>query len=311
MKENYIAMDELIAQAAAGLRQGELVAFPTETVYGLGGNALSDMAVAKIYETKGRPSFNPLIVHVRSLEQAKNYVAINDAAIKLAAHFWPGALTLVLPRKAGCALSLLVSAGQDSVAVRCPAHTLAQQLLAACDLPLAAPSANRSGKVSPTLASHVQEEFGDRVMILDGGACAVGIESTVIDLMVKPPAILRPGSVTRGQIESVIGPVAVGGDAIKSPGMLASHYAPSKPLRLHATSLNQGEVLLAFGQPLPGAVICRNLSPERNLTEAAANLFRYLRELDASPASSIAAMPIPHEGLGVAINDRLTRAAAR
>ena len=303
---------EDIKVAARYIQSGKLVAFPTETVYGLGGNALSDSAVAAIYEAKGRPQFNPLIVHVEGIEAASRYVVANALAKKLAAHFWPGALTMVLPRRTDCALSLLVSAGMDNVAVRVPAHPLAQALLSASGVPIAAPSANRSGRVSPTEATHVRQELGDRVaFILDGGRCTVGIESTVIDLTGNTPAILRPGSVTQEAIEAVIGRVKIGGDAIRSPGMLASHYAPNLPLRLQAQDVRMGEALLAFGTPLAGASIVQNLSTSGDLQEAAANLFRMLRRLDVSGASAIAVMPIPEEGLGVAVNDRLRRAAVR
>jgi L-threonylcarbamoyladenylate synthase len=315
-----------IKQAAKFLAAGELVVFPTETVYGLGGNALSDDAVAAIYEAKGRPSFNPLIVHLVSKSEAKKYVEWPDTAVKLAAAFWPGSLTLVLPRSKDCKLSLLVSAGMDTVAVRVPAHPMAQALLQAVKLPIAAPSANISGRTSPTQASHT-EELKDKVaMILDGGACTVGIESTVIDLSEKTPVILRPGAITLEQINTVLchsresrslvslskSPAFAGmTNKIKSPGMMERHYAPNKPVRLNATEIKPGEALLAFGAPLAGATIIENLSAEKDLKEAAANLFRMLRALDATAAKSIAVMPIPEEGLGAAINDRLTRAAAR
>jgi len=296
-----------IKQAASLLREGKLVAFPTETVYGLGGNALSDAAVAAIYAAKGRPQFNPLIVHVRSLDEAKTYAEFNENALALAQKFWPGPLTLVLPRKKDCALSLLVSAGMETVAIRVPAHALAQELLREAKLPIAAPSANRSGRISPTEAAHVREELGDRiVMILDGGTCTVGIESTVVDTTGDMPVILRPGSVTREQL----GIDFYAGGGIKAPGMLASHYAPSKPMRLQAKDVRAGEALLAFGAHVPKSMLIENLSPSGNLQEAAANLFRMLRRLDASNAKSIAVMPIPEEGLGVAINDRLKRAAS-
>jgi len=303
-----------IKSAAKTLRDNKLVAFPTETVYGLGGNALSDDAVAAIYAAKGRPQFNPLIVHVRSLEDANQYVEFNASALLLARHFWPGPLTMVLPRRAGCKLSLLVSAGLDSVAIRVPAHPLAQALLHEAQVPVAAPSANRSGRISPTEAAHVQEELGGRIaMILDGGPCLVGIESTVVDMTDESPVILRPGSVTEAQIKEQISNVkSFSGDgAIRAPGMLASHYAPVKPLRLNASFTRGDEALLAFGQPWPGAKATQNLSANRNLQEAAANLFRMLRALDASDAISIAAMPIPDDGLGAAINDRLRRAATK
>jgi L-threonylcarbamoyladenylate synthase len=311
-----------IRHAATLLSKGQLVAFPTETVYGLGANALSDSAVAAIYAAKERPSFNPLIVHVATLEQANTYAVFSERALLLARHFWPGPLTLVLPRREGCALSLLVSAGLDSVAIRMPAHPLAQALLHETQLPIAAPSANRSGRVSPTAASHVQEELGDDVaMILDGGPCHVGLESTVVDMTCPHPAILRPGTVTPQQISHMLGvqvsvnTAAQPGDKLASPGMLASHYAPRLPVRLNATSVKADEALLAFGKNIPsGALVTQNLSPGGNLQEAAANLFRMLRLLDASDATGIAVMPVPEEGedngLGVAINDRLRRASA-
>lgn len=303
-----------ITQAAALLKEGKLVAFPTETVYGLGGNALMDSAVAAIYAAKGRPQFNPLIVHVRSLDDAKRYAEFNATAEKLAQHFWPGPLTLVLPRKKKCALSLLVSAGMDTVAIRMPAHPLAQKLLAESGLPIAAPSANRSGRISPTEAQHVREELGDRVsMVLDGGACSVGIESTVVNATGSTPTILRPGSVTPAQLSQALGePVTLAqeGSTISAPGMLASHYAPGTPVRLNAARVDGTEALLAFGNPVPeGAAATLNLSPTGDLQEAAANLFRMLRALDARNAKRIAVMPIPDVGLGLAINDRLKRAA--
>ncbi|MDX1974217.1 MAG: L-threonylcarbamoyladenylate synthase [Rickettsiales bacterium] len=300
-----------IKHAAELLQAGELVAFPTETVYGLGADACSDEAVAKIYETKGRPSFNPLIVHVTTSNQLSDYVVMNANAQTLATAFWPGPLTLVLPRSVNCPLSLLVSAGLDSVAMRIPAHPVAHALLQAAQMPIAAPSANRSGRISPTQASHVRDELGESIScILEGGDCQIGLESTVIDLSGEVPRILRPGSITKDMIESHIGPVLSGGDAqIKSPGMLESHYAPSKPLRLNATNLQPGEALLAFGDALPTAIV-QNLSAKSDLREAAAHLFKMLRLLDASDAASIAVMPIPEEGLGIAINDRLRRAAA-
>lgn len=304
--------DHHIKEAAALLKAGELVAFPTETVYGLGGNALSDAAVARIYETKGRPTFNPLIVHVPSLEGAKKYAVFSAAAETLAKKFWPGALTLVLPRREDCALSLLVSAGLDTVALRVPAHPAAQALLKEVEIPIAAPSANKSGRVSPTEAAHVRADFGDDVYILDGGACELGIESTVVDVSEDAPVILRPGTITQEELEKVAGKTGLGGkDKIKSPGMLDRHYAPSKPLRLNAAYVRPDEALLAFGPPLSGASVVGNLSKAGDLREAAANLFRMLRALDASDAKSIAVMPIPPEGLGAAINDRLKRAAAR
>ena len=307
-----------IDEAARLIRAGELVAFPTETVYGLGGDATNERAVAAIFEAKGRPQFNPLISHVLDAGEAKRLVRWNDAADKLAARFWPGPLTLVLPRAKDCPIALLATAGLDTAAVRAPAHPLALALIRAVGRPLAGPSANRSGAVSPTRAEHVAESLGDRVkMILDGGPCEVGLESTVLDLTTSPPTLLRPGGATREAIEAVIGPVALShavpsGDAAhKSPGQLASHYAPARPVRLNATSVTADEGLLAFGPQSPaGANQVLNLSVSGDLTEAAANLFAMLRALDRPEVGRIAVMPIPETGLGLAINDRLRRAAA-
>jgi L-threonylcarbamoyladenylate synthase len=301
-----------IARAAEILRAGGLVAFPTETVYGLGAAATNDKAVAGIFEAKGRPRFNPLIVHLRDMAQAERMVEFNRAAWRLAHAFWPGPLTLVLPRKVNCPLSLLVSAGLDTLAIRVPAHPVAQALLAATDLPIAAPSANRSGHVSPTIAAHVAADLQDRVdLVLDGGPTAHGLESTVIGFE-RGPAMLRPGAVPTSEIERLIGAMRASPNAkISSPGQLASHYAPGTPLRLNAREVEAGEALLAFGADVPpGAAMVQNLSERADLKEAAANLFAMLRELDASGAGRIAVMPIPEHGLGEAINDRLRRAAA-
>ena len=307
-----------IDEAARLIREGELVAFPTETVYGLGGDATNERAVAKIFEAKGRPQFNPLISHVLDAGEARRLVQWSDVADKLAARFWPGPLTLVLPRAEGSPIALLATAGLDTVAIRAPAHPMAQALIRAAGRPIAGPSANRSGAVSPTRAEHVAESLGDRVkLILDGGPCEVGLESTVLDLTTATPTLLRPGGATREAIEAVIGPVALShavpsGDAAhKSPGQLASHYAPARPVRLNATSVTADEGLLAFGpQPPAGANQVLNLSVGGDLTEAAANLFAHLRALDQPANARIAVMPIPQTGLGLAINDRLRRAAA-
>jgi len=303
-----------IAEAAALLSAGELVAFPTETVYGLGADATQDRAVAAIFEVKQRPSFNPLIVHFPSRAQAAREVVFDARAEALAQRFWPGPLTLVLPRRAESRISLLVSAGLDSLAVRVPAHPVAQALLKAAGRPLAAPSANLSGRVSPTTAVHVAEQLGAAVpLILDGGPCAVGLESTVVDLTGTVPALLRPGGVTREELEAAIGPLAEADrDAQpRGPGQLESHYAPALPLRLEATSVGPDEALLAFGPEVPaGAAETLNLSPRGDLREAAANLFAHLRALDRPGRAAIAVMPVPEVGLGVAINDRLRRAAA-
>jgi L-threonylcarbamoyladenylate synthase len=307
-----------IAEAARLLLKGELVAFPTETVYGLGGDATNERAVAAIFEAKGRPQFNPLISHVLDAGEASHLVRWNDIADRLAARFWPGPLTLVLPRAKDSPVALLATAGLDSVAVRAPAHPMAQALIRAVGRPLAAPSANRSGTVSPTRAEHVAESLGGRVkMILDGGPCEVGLESTVLDLTTPVPTLLRPGGATREAIEAVIGAIALsdaipsGNSARKSPGQLASHYAPARPVRLGATGAAANEGLLAFGPDVPpGALLTLNLSPHGDLAEAAANLFAMLRALDRPDVGCIAVMSIPQTGLGLAINDRLRRAAA-
>jgi L-threonylcarbamoyladenylate synthase len=306
-----------LEEAAVLLRDGGLVAFPTETVYGLGADATSERACAAIFEAKGRPQFNPLISHVVDVSEARRFVAWNATADRLAARFWPGPLTLVLPRAPGSAIALLTTAGLDTVAIRAPAHPVARALIRAAGRPLAAPSANRSGAVSPTRADHVAESLGARVpLILDGGPCPVGVESTVLDLSAATPVLLRPGGATREAIEAVIGPIAVsdalpsGSAARKSPGQLESHYAPSRPVRLNATEVAADEGLLAFGSAPPsGARITCNLSPSGDLGEAAANLFAQLRALDRPEIARIAVMPIPEAGLGLAINDRLRRAA--
>ncbi|MEJ2121012.1 MAG: L-threonylcarbamoyladenylate synthase [Alphaproteobacteria bacterium] len=309
------AVDEAILKAADLLRGGALVAFPTETVYGLGGDATNDKSVAAIFEAKGRPSFNPLIVHLPSLAKAGAVAAFDDRARSVAAKFWPGPLTLVLPRAADCPVSLLASAGLDTIAVRVPGHPVAHALLNAADRPVAAPSANRSGAVSPTHAEHVAEDLGDAVaLILDGGACPVGIESTVLDLSGETPTLLRPGAVTAEAIEAEIGTLEIddGGDGVRAPGQLKSHYAPETPLRLGSEDPRPGEALLAFGSDVPpGFATVLNLSESGDLTEAAANLFAHLHALDAGEPSGIATMPVPEQGLGRAINDRLRRAAAK
>jgi L-threonylcarbamoyladenylate synthase len=309
-----------VAEAAALIRDGELVAFPTETVYGLGADAGNDDAVAAVFAVKDRPTFNPLIVHVAGLAEAERLAAFDERARRLAAAFWPGPLTLVLPRRNDAPVSWLVSAGLGTVAVRAPRHPVAQALLAACRRPVAAPSANRSGAVSPTTARHVAESFGAErcgggvAMILDGGPCVVGVESSVIDLTGARPALLRHGGVPSEELEAVIGPMllpeeggAAGEGAPRSPGMLRRHYAPRLPLRLNVTAPRRGEAFLAFGPDERGT---RNLSPAGDLREAAANFFAMLRELDQGPYSGIAVSPVPGRGLGRAINDRLQRAAA-
>ncbi len=312
LANNVVSADAAqIARAGEVLRAGGLVAFPTETVYGLGADAKNDRAVAGIFEAKGRPRFNPLIVHVRALSDARKLAQFAPTALQLAETFWPGPLSLVLRRKPDCPLSLLVSAGLETVALRVPAHPIAQQLVAA-SVPIAAPSANRSGHVSPTTAQHVAEDFGNTIdLILDGGPTRHGLESTIIGLEDGEPVLLRSGAITRDDLERIVGPLAtpVSG-RISSPGQLLNHYAPRAPLRLNVARTEPGEALLAFGPHVPQAEIVRNLSLSGDLKEAAANLFAMLRELDASGARRIAAMPIPERGLGEAINDRLRRAAA-
>lgn len=301
------ADDAAIAHAARLLRDGKLVAFPTETVYGLGADARNGKAVAGIFAAKGRPRFNPLIVHVRDIAEAERHAVFSKTALRLAEAFWPGALTLVLPRRPGTPLSELVSAGLDTVALRVPAHPIAAALLREADLPIAAPSANPSGRISSTTAAHVAAGLGQDVdLILDGGATPLGLESTVIGFDGDKPVLLRPGAIARTAIEAVAGPLAGAGAAIRSPGQLESHYAPRAALRLNAREKQSDEVLLGFG-PSPGAKL--NLSPAKDLKEAASNLFAMLHELDQQ-ASRIAVAPIPETGLGEAINDRLRRAAA-
>lgn len=302
-----------IERAAAALAAGKLVAFPTETVYGLGADATSDRAVASVFAAKGRPHFNPLIVHVAGLADAGREAIVTPLAERLAARFWPGPLTLVLKRRNEARVSLLAGAGLDTLALRVPDHTVAQALIRALGRPIVAPSANRSGRLSPTSAAHVAEELGDKVaMILDGGPTRLGIESTVIDLSSDEPALLRPGALAREEITAITDPLRGGATAkIASPGMLESHYAPERPLRLNAARAASDEALLAFGADVPqGAARALNLSPGGDLIEAAANLFAFLRALDAPPARAIAVMSIPEHGLGEAINDRLKRAAA-
>jgi L-threonylcarbamoyladenylate synthase len=309
------ATTESVARAARMLRSGGLVAFPTETVYGLGADATNGRAVAAIFEAKGRPRFNPLIVHVATVEAAAALGELGNVGGALAAAFWPGPLTLVLARRPGCPVADLATAGLDTIALRVPAHPVAQALLRAADMPIAAPSANRSGHVSPTTAAHVAGDLGERVaLILDGGPTPLGLESTVIAVTGSVPIVLRLGAVARDELARALGhPVEVAGGVAgepASPGMLARHYAPAARLRLGVADVRHGEALLAFGAPLPHAGAMVNLSPSGDLVEAAANLFAALRTLDASGAKAIAAMPIPEQGLGEAINDRLRRAAS-
>ncbi|HEX2562022.1 L-threonylcarbamoyladenylate synthase [Phenylobacterium sp.] len=299
--------ERAVARAAEALRAGELVILPTETVYGLAADAANPDAVARLYEAKGRPSFNPLIAHVADLDAAQRVAVFDERARRLAHRFWPGPLTLVLPIRVPAQVSDLARAGLDTVAVRAPAHPIARALLAAFGGPVAAPSANRSGRPSPTTFDAALEETGAAAAAaLDGGSCRVGLESTVVALL-DAPRLLRPGAVTRAEIEAEIGPLAEAeADAKRSPGRLARHYAPNAPVRLNAAAPEPGEAFLGFG---PGHAGPLNLSAAGDLREAAANLFAHLRAADATRPRAIAVAPIPEEGLGEAINDRLRRAA--
>jgi L-threonylcarbamoyladenylate synthase len=315
------AGEAAIASAARYLAAGGLVAFPTETVYGLGADATNPAAVARLYEAKGRPSFNPLIAHVRDIAAARQIARFDATAMALAEAFWPGPLTLVLPKTSGCAVVDLATAGLDTVAIRLPAHPLAREILRAFGGPVVAPSANLSGHVSPTTAAHVQSDLAGRIdLIVDGGAVDVGVESTIVGCF-DEPMLLRPGGLPRGEIERVLGrplaqpphdPEGASRQPL-APGMLASHYAPRTKVRLDAETIAPGEALLAFGSNavagVDAASAVMNLSAQGDLAEAAANLFGYLRALDAQGARAIAVMPVPHHGLGEAINDRLRRAA--
>jgi L-threonylcarbamoyladenylate synthase len=298
-----------ISTAAAILRKGGLVSFPTETVYGLGADARDDLAVARIYAAKGRPSFNPLIVHLPSLAAAEAYCVFDDTARQLAGAFWPGALTLVLPLRQGAGLSKLVTAGLETVAVRVPDHPVARDLLTAFDGPIAAPSANPSGRISPTTAAHVVAGLAGKIdAVVDGGSCDVGVESTIVSCL-GTPAMLRAGGIPSAAIAACLGQPLVtqsDPDMPVAPGQLASHYAPQGTVRLNATSANEGEVLLGFG----AVDAALNLSVAGDLCEAASRLFACLHELDQMNANHIAVSPIPETGLGQAINDRLRRAAA-
>ena len=312
-----------LARAAALILDGQLVAFGTETVYGLGADATNGQAVAAVFTAKGRPHFNPLICHYPDAGAAFADVVASPEARALAAAFWPGPLTLVLPRRVTCNVSLLAGAGLDTLAVRVPAHPAALALLRAVGRPVAAPSANRSGQVSPTTVAHVLDGLSGRIAaVLEGGACPVGVESSVLDLTGPRPFLLRPGGASREAIEAVIGTVQTGitpaaaeaSRTLRSPGLLVSHYAPSLPVRLDARAVGPDEALLAFGPALPGAGAVFQLSASGDAAEAAANLFAGLRALDAEGLclglTRIAAMPVPDAGLGLAINDRLQRAAA-
>jgi L-threonylcarbamoyladenylate synthase len=313
-----IASDASVERAVSCLREGGLVAFPTETVYGLGADATQGAAVARLYEAKGRPAFNPLIAHVADLDAARQIGRFDQSALRLAEAFWPGPLTLVVPKAAGCGVTELATAGLDTIAIRIPAHPVARAILRGLGRPVVAPSANRSGHVSPTTAAHVHGDLDGRIdLIVDGGPVTVGVESSIVGCFAKP-LLLRPGGLPRQAIEAVLGeplasPAEAAGAKPLAPGMLASHYAPNSRVRLDATDIEPGEALLAFGSPLPpgadAAATVLNLSARGDLTEAAANLFGHLRALDGVGARGIAVMPVPHDGLGEAINDRLARAA--
>ena len=305
-----IAGEEALDEAVEILRGGGIVAVPTETVYGLAARADSDAAVAAIYRAKGRPSFNPLIVHVPDFEAAKALAETDERAEALAEKLWPGALTLVLPRRRDAELAPAVSAGLRTVALRCPAHSLMRALLERCEFPLAAPSANRSGAISPTEPAHVAASLGGTVpLILDGGRCEAGIESTIVALRGDGRwQVLRPGPIDRERLSGILGAgneATVTSHAIEAPGQLASHYAPSKPLRLDAERREADEFLIGFGT-IAGDV---TLSAAGDLAEAAARLYRCLHEADAAKAPRMAVAPVPEDGIGEAINDRLRRAA--
>ncbi len=314
------AGEAAVAAAARVLAGGGLVAFPTETVYGLGADAANPAAVAGIYRAKGRPAFNPLIAHVGDLAAARQIARFDAAATRLAEAFWPGPLTLVLPKAEPCAVADLATAGLDTVAIRIPAHPVAREILRAFGGPVVAPSANLSGHVSPTTAAHVESDLSGRIdLIVDGGPVNVGVESTIVGCF-DAPVLLRPGGLPRAEIERVLGRAlqqapaeADGGGQPLAPGMMASHYAPRASVRLNAQRVEPGEALLAFGlgaiSGIDAAAAVMNLSERGDLDEAAANLFGHLRALDGKGAPTIAVMPIPDEGLGEAINDRLRRAA--
>jgi len=315
------AGEAAVTAAARILAEGGLVAFPTETVYGLGADAANPAAIARLYQAKGRPAFNPLIAHVGDIAAARQIARFDDPAMALAEAFWPGPLTLVLPKTPDCTVADLATAGLDTVAIRIPAHPVAREILREFGGAVVAPSANLSGHVSPTTAPHVQTDLAGRIdLIVDGGAVEVGVESTIVGCF-DEPMLLRPGGVPRAEIERVLGrvlkqpPADAEGDSEQplAPGMLASHYAPRAKVRLHAISLAPGEALLAFGlgaiSGIDAASVVMNLSERGDLNEAATNLFGHLRALDAKGAHIIAVMPIPDEGLGEAINDRLRRAA--
>jgi L-threonylcarbamoyladenylate synthase len=325
MSRIVLANENSIKEAADLIRAGEVVVLPTETVYGLGANALNDDAVAKIFKAKNRPAHNPLIVHVLDIEKAAKLVDVDERAKKIASIFWPGPLTLILPAKKENGVSQLVSAGLETLAVRSPSHKIMRDIMAQADVPIAAPSANASGEPSATTPKHAAESLGDTVeFILGTGPCDVGLESTVLDLSGEEPVILRAGAITAEDLKPYLGDIKIEDGASekpKSPGLLLKHYAPSLPLRLKAVDVKKGEALLAFGstkfmgvegggyaKDLPDHAFC-NLSEDGDLEEAAKNLFMMLRDLDVANNKAIAVMDIPNQGIGVAINDRLRRAA--
>lgn len=317
------ATPESLSLAAKALQEGELVAIPTETVYGLAADATNGTAVSKIFETKGRPSFNPLISHFHSIAHARDYVDLNDTAKQLADAFWPGPMTLIVPRRADCRISDLTCAGLDTTAIRVPSHPTARAIIKSADRPLAAPSANKSGEPSPTNAMDVAESLGDNApLIIADGSSDIGLESTVIDVTGDRAVILRHGSITADDIADVLGYDVMFSDGTdtnkpKSPGQVLKHYAPQTPVRLKAFDVNTDEALLAFGStkfmPVDKLSDHRliNLSENGDLYEAASNLFASLRKLDKTGASTIAVMDIPNTGIGIAINDRLKRATER
>lgn len=299
-----------IEDAVEALRRGELVAFPTETVYGLGADAANPQAVARVFAAKGRPHFNPLIAHVLGLADAERHATLHPNARALAERFWPGPLTLVAPRRPDSSVCELACAGLTTIALRAPSHPIARDLIEAFDGPIVAPSANRSGHVSATTAMHVLSDLGDAVdMVLDGGAAGIGLESSIVAIDETGRAtLLRPGAIAREDIEPITGPLGTPRGAIEAPGMMARHYAPRARLRLDAEAPAPGEAYLAFGAAAPAGGL--SLSVSGDLIEAAANLYAHLRALDAAGATIIAVAPIPHDGLGEAIRDRLARAAA-
>lgn len=303
-----------LSDAAKALQSGKLVSFATETVYGLGADATNDRAVAKIYEAKGRPAFNPLIAHIASVKQAETYGIFNDTAKRLIAAFWPGPLTIVVPLMPDCGISKLVTAGLETIALRMPAADMARELIAQTNRPIAAPSANLSGGISPTLASHVYETLDEAcAYILDGGACQAGLESTIIDCASSPPSILRPGPITKEMIGKICPDIEHKADIVNNhtpnaPGQLSSHYAPSKPVRLNIETPLVDDIYIGFGKMKIASDY--NLSPTGDVVEAAANLFAILHEADKQEGQAIAIAPIAKDGIGAAIYDRLSRAAA-